>query len=189
MNSASKRSRRSESRSRPAEGPGARADPGRRPRSARVQRAGNARARRTRRSGGTRRSQLGIEPALVVARIDGEHRGLPAVARQMRREQAHAVRAGAGVRRKVRADHEDAPHPISRSSARRSPEQHSPIDAQVRLDDRIVAEPALGLGATGRAVDLAEAADRGRPSRRACRRRTRCGRRRSPPARRRAEAR
>ena len=56
-----------------------------------------------------------IERALVIARVDGQHRRLPSMFAEMRREQARAMRARAAVRRKVRADDQ---HPARRFHAR-----------------------------------------------------------------------
>ena len=71
--------------------------------------------------GGHEARQPGIEAPLVVARIHRDDRRLPAVCRQARREEAHAVSARARVRRKVRADQEHARHDVRRPLARRSP--------------------------------------------------------------------
>ena len=51
-----------------------------------------------------------IDPPLDVARVDGDDRGFPAVCRQMGREKPDAMRARRTVGRKVRADHQRAPH-------------------------------------------------------------------------------
>ena len=71
--------------------------------------------------GGHEARQPGIEASLVVARIHRDHRRLPAVCRQARREEAHAMSARARVRRKVRADQEHARHDVRRPLAPRSP--------------------------------------------------------------------
>ncbi len=54
------------------------------------------------------RGERRIEPPFVVARVDGQDRRLPPMGGHVRREQAQPMRRRRAVRRKVRADAQDA---------------------------------------------------------------------------------